>query len=133
MFSPKITTRCLIFVDVAKANAGSVWPLQLTVIVPVAAQPGVASPSDAVTVSVAGPAAVQVNVGDTDPGSLNAPALAVHLYESGEGPLSESCATAVSDSELPTTTSAGSAEMPSTTWHTLIEPFTSTLPVLADS
>ena len=99
----------------------------------VSAHPGVASPSETLTVSVTGPGAVHVNVGLADVASLNVPDAADQWYASGAGPLSVSCATTATPAGKPTAMSAGFAETPSAIGQTLTTPLTSTLPVCGGS
>ena len=79
------------------------------------------------------PGALQVNVGVAVVPLAKLPEAAVHASEIGEGPASLSCAAPESATGLPTATSAGLAEIPSTTGHTLIVPFTEIDPVRGGS
>src|SRR5690242_9439485 len=103
---------------------------QVTVTDSWSVQPGAGSPSETVSVSVAGPAAVHRKLGDAEAASLKVPEVAVQRYASGDGPASASCADDASAILAPTTTSPGFAEMPSATGQMLMVPLIETVPVV---
>src|SRR5581483_4465012 len=88
---------------------GQTGVVQTTVRDPVSGQPAAASPSETVSVRVAGPAAAQVKVGLCAVALSSVPLDAGQAYDSAAGAASASWACAVSDSDAPTNTSPGLA------------------------
>src|SRR6185437_3288731 len=111
--------------QVAAAGRGS----QVTVTLEVAAQPAVASPSEAVSVIVAVPGAVQVKRVARPAVSVKVPEVAAQVAVRAEGPLSASCAAAVRLTLPPTNTSVGLASSASICGQTFTVPLTETLPL----
>ncbi len=109
------------------------FAVQVTVSDRWSAQVAAASPSESASVSVAGPAAVQVKLVDAAAALAKVPEVAVHAYESGDGPASVSWPLAARAIELPTITSAGLADRLSICGQMLIVPLTDTLPVVGAS
>src|SRR6188768_1495280 len=105
----------------------TMWPMrssagtQVTVMLEVAGQPALVSPSDTVRVRVTGPAVVQVNVISGAVESPNVPDVAVHRNDSGAGP-SESLPLPVICSGLPTKARSVAATMASTKGQRLSPP-----------
>jgi hypothetical protein len=121
----------VVLLMISERGTSSVLGSQVTTTDMVAAQPDVASPSEAVAVRVTGPGAVQTNVGVAEVAPLKDPDAADHEYVTGEGPLSGSCAATASATGNPTATSDGLADRASATGQTLSVPLTATLPVCA--
>src|SRR5690606_37091351 len=100
---------------------GSLLMVQRTVTV---RRSGHVSPSERVTVTVAGPAEVHVSVGSGAVALLRVPEVVVHSYVSSAGAPSGSLPVAESCTELPTFTSSGRASSASMLGQTLKAPFT---------
>src|SRR5262252_534051 len=93
-----------------------------------AGQPAAASPSEAVSVSVAVPGAVHVKRGSGVVAPVRMPLDADQLYVSADGPASLSCADELRPIDRPTSASAGLAPSASICGQMLMVPLMSTLP-----